>query len=170
MQSKRQHYLHECFSTFHWKLNLLQTFALVMETYAKIKVSTLLQLHRTAVLNFVPGNFGLFQQYPWQPLAATWSSAEPRLKTVIYRTERVLSKPQSTGGQNNFYYFLDLPRWGWLDLVPSLSYPFPSLLCWSTLSLFGWTQYSYIHKHICKTLELTGKHDKHLLPITANYN
>jgi len=24
---------------------------------------------------------------------------------VIYRTERLLSKPQSTGGQNDFFYF-----------------------------------------------------------------
>jgi len=46
--------------------------ALVMEPYAMIQVSILLQLLRPVVANFVPSNFGLFQQNPWQPLKDTW--------------------------------------------------------------------------------------------------
>jgi len=51
-------------------------FALLMEPYAMIQVSTLLQLHRAVVGSFVPGNSGLFRRNPWQPLA------EPRLKNT----------------------------------------------------------------------------------------
>jgi len=47
-------------------------FALLMEPYAMIQVPILLQRHRTVVANFVPGNFGLFRQNPWQSLAETW--------------------------------------------------------------------------------------------------
>jgi len=56
--------------------------ALLMEPYAMIQVSILLQPHRTVVANFVPGNFGLFRQKPWQPLAERKGSAEPRLKNT----------------------------------------------------------------------------------------
>jgi len=51
----------------------------------------------------------------------------------------------------------------------SISYPYPSLLYWHTVSLVRWTQYSYIYKH-SKALELTEKHDKHVLQLTANCN
>jgi len=34
-------------------------FVLLMEPYAMIRLSILLQPHRTVVANFVPGNFGL---------------------------------------------------------------------------------------------------------------
>jgi len=44
-------------------------FALLMEIYAMIQVSILLQLYRTVVANFVPGNFGLFRRNTWEPLA-----------------------------------------------------------------------------------------------------
>ena len=57
-------------------------FALLTEPYAMIQVSILLQLHRTVVANFVPGNFGLFRRNPWQPLAEPLGSAEPRLKNT----------------------------------------------------------------------------------------
>jgi len=39
-------------------------FASLIEPYAMIQVSTLLQPHRTVVANFVPGNFGLFRRNP----------------------------------------------------------------------------------------------------------
>ena len=37
---------------------------------------------RTVVANFVPGNFDLFRQNPWQALAEPWGSAEPRLQNT----------------------------------------------------------------------------------------
>jgi len=37
---------------------------LLMETYAMIQKSILLQSHRTVVANFVPGKFGLFTRNP----------------------------------------------------------------------------------------------------------
>jgi len=52
--------------------NLPQMFALLMEPYAMIQVTILLQLHRTVVANFVPGNFGLCRRNHWQPLAEPW--------------------------------------------------------------------------------------------------
>jgi len=42
-------------------------FALLMELYVMIRVSILLQPHRTVVANFVPGKCGLFRRNPWQP-------------------------------------------------------------------------------------------------------
>jgi len=42
--------------------------ALLMEPYAMIQVSILLQAHVTVVANFVPDNFDLFLQNPWQQL------------------------------------------------------------------------------------------------------
>jgi len=58
-------------------------FALLMEPNAMVQVSILLQLHRTVVANFIPGNFGLFRGNPWQPLAEPKGSAEPRLKNTV---------------------------------------------------------------------------------------
>jgi len=52
--------LQQCFSTVLLQRNLRQMFALLMEPYAMIQVSILLQPRRTMVANFVPGNFGLF--------------------------------------------------------------------------------------------------------------
>jgi len=49
------------FSTFLWQWNLAQMFALLLPPYAMIQVSSLLQPHRTVVVNFVPGNFGLLR-------------------------------------------------------------------------------------------------------------
>ena len=48
----------------------------------------LLKPRRSVVANFVPGNFGLFRWYPWQPLAETSGSAKPRLKnTALHSLE-----------------------------------------------------------------------------------
>ena len=47
-----------------------------------IQVSTLLQQHRTVVVNYVPGNFSLFRRNPWEPLAEPQGSTEPRLKNT----------------------------------------------------------------------------------------
>ena len=74
--------LSQHFSTFLLQRNLPQMFALLMKPYAMIQVSILLQPHRIAVTNFVPGNFDLFWRNPWQPLAEPWGSAEPRLKNT----------------------------------------------------------------------------------------
>jgi len=57
-------------------------FALLMEPYALIQVSILLQPHKTVVANLVPGNFGLFRRNPWQPLTDPRGSVEPRLKNT----------------------------------------------------------------------------------------
>jgi len=59
-------------------------FALLMEPYAMIQVSLLLQPHRIVVVNFVPGNFGPFRRNPLQPFA------EPRLNNtfVMLRNKR----------------------------------------------------------------------------------
>ena len=38
---------------------------LLIEPFAVIQVSVLLQWHWSVVANFVPGNFVLFQQNPW---------------------------------------------------------------------------------------------------------
>jgi len=54
------------FSTF-LQQNLPQLFALLMEPYAMIQVSILLQLLRTVIANFIPGNFAVSAE----PLAAT---------------------------------------------------------------------------------------------------
>jgi len=56
--------LQQCFSTFLLQRNLLQMFALLMEPYAMIQVSILLQRHRTVVANLVPGKFSLFRRNP----------------------------------------------------------------------------------------------------------
>jgi len=48
------------FSTFLLQQDFPQMFVLLMEPYAMIQVSKLLQPHRTVVANFVPGNFSLF--------------------------------------------------------------------------------------------------------------
>jgi len=66
----------------------------------------------------------------------------------------------------NFWFSQDGCGWTYFA---SISYPFPSLLYWYTVSLVRRTQYSYTCKH-SKTLELTGKHDKHVLQLTANCN
>jgi len=47
---------------------------------------------------------------------------------VTYTTERLFSQPQTTGGENDILEFLASPRWGWLDLLASICYLFPSLL------------------------------------------
>jgi len=47
-------------------------FELLMEPYAMIQVFVLLQLHRTMVANFIPGNFGLFWRNPLQPFMEPW--------------------------------------------------------------------------------------------------
>jgi len=54
---------------------------------------------------------------------------------TISATERLLSMPQIKGGQKDFLKFLVQPSYGWLDPIASLSFPFPSLLYWYTLSL-----------------------------------
>jgi len=52
-----------CSGAFHKCLELLT------EPCAMIQVSVLLQLHRTVVANFVPGDFGLFRRNPcWKTL------------------------------------------------------------------------------------------------------
>jgi len=80
-------------------------FTLLMEPYAMIQLSILLQSHRIVVANFVPGNFGLFRQNAWQPLA------ELRLQNTALRclqdltTTYCLPKlnkrtvPNKTGGE-----------------------------------------------------------------------
>jgi len=60
--------LAQCFSTFFLQRNLPEMFAQLMEPYAMIQVSILLQPHGTVVANFVPGKLGLFRR---NPLAAT---------------------------------------------------------------------------------------------------
>jgi len=64
-------YLVQCFSTFLLQRNLAQIFALLIEPYAMMQVSILLQLHRTVVANLAQDKFGLglFQRNPWQSLA-----------------------------------------------------------------------------------------------------
>jgi len=58
---------------------------------------------------------------------------------------------------------------GVIGLFTSLRYLFPSLLYWYALSLVRSTVgYSHIHKH-SKTLELTEKHDKHVLQLVAQW-
>jgi len=54
----------QCFSTLLLQRNLQQMYALLMEPYAMIQVSTLLQPHRIVFANFVPGNFGLVRRNP----------------------------------------------------------------------------------------------------------
>jgi len=70
------HYVGQCISTFLLQWNLPQMFVFIMEPYAMIQVSILLQPHRTVVANFVLRKFGLFRRNPWQPLA------EPQLKNT----------------------------------------------------------------------------------------
>jgi len=43
--------------------------------------------------------------------------------------------PQMKGGEKDFLKILVQSTCGWLDLLASLSFPFPSLLYWYTLSL-----------------------------------
>jgi len=57
-------------------------FALLVEPYAMIQVSILLQPHRTVVAKILPDKFGLYLRNPWQPIADPWGSAEPRLKNT----------------------------------------------------------------------------------------
>jgi len=52
----QKYLLNQCSSTF---LMQQKIFALLMEPYTMIQVCVLLQLPRTVVANFVPGNFGL---------------------------------------------------------------------------------------------------------------
>ena len=47
---------------------------------------------------------------------------------VISTTER-LSMPQIEGGEKDFFKFLVQPTCGWLDLLASLSFPFPIIYC-----------------------------------------
>ena len=54
---------------------------------------------------------------------------------VISTTEKLLSMPQTKGGEKHFLKFVVQPTCGWLDLLASLSFPFPSLLYWYTLWL-----------------------------------
>jgi len=51
-------------STFLLQRKIPQMFALLMEPYAMIQKSMLLQPHRTVVANFVPGNLALFRRNP----------------------------------------------------------------------------------------------------------
>jgi len=57
-RNKSVNNVHQCFSTFLLQRNLPQMFALLMEPYALIQVSILLQPHRTVVVIFVPGKIG----------------------------------------------------------------------------------------------------------------
>jgi len=50
-----------------------------MEPCAMTRVSILLQPHRTAVANFVPGKFGPFRWNPWTPGS---HSRNPSWKTL----------------------------------------------------------------------------------------
>ena len=59
--------VNQCFSTFLLQRNLAQMFALLVEPYAKIQVSILLQPHKTVVANFVAGTFGPFRRNPEVP-------------------------------------------------------------------------------------------------------
>jgi len=52
----------------------------------------LLQPHRTVVLNFVPGNFGLFQRNPWQPFVEPLDSMKARLKNTAIEVTLVSCK------------------------------------------------------------------------------
>jgi len=52
----------------------------------------LLQPHRTVVVNFVPGNFSLFQRNPWQPLAEPLGSVEAWLKNTAIEVTLVSCK------------------------------------------------------------------------------
>jgi len=70
------------FNLFCCNRTFLKWFALLMEPYAMIQVSVLLQRHRTVVANFVPGNFGLFRRKPWRPPAEPWVSVESRSKST----------------------------------------------------------------------------------------
>jgi len=72
-QSARQ-----CFSTFFLQRNHPQMFSLLMEPYAMIQVSEMLQPHRAVVTNFAPGKFRSVSAEPWR-------SAEPRLKNTAVR-------------------------------------------------------------------------------------
>jgi len=56
------------FQRFYCSGTFRKCFPLLMEPYAMIQVSILLQPHRTVVASFVPTNFGLFLAEPWQPL------------------------------------------------------------------------------------------------------
>jgi len=64
----------QCFSTFLLQRNLQQILALLMEPYAMLQVSILLQPHRTVVVNFVPGNFDLFRRNPKAPWNPGWKT------------------------------------------------------------------------------------------------
>ena len=59
-------------------------FALVMEPNAMIQLSVLTQPHRTAVANFVQGDFGHFRRNPYQPLAEPWGSTNLVWKALLY--------------------------------------------------------------------------------------
>jgi len=78
------------FHKFLLQWNLPQMFVLLTEPYAMIQWSILLQPHRNVVVNFVPGNFSLFPQIPWQwqPLTEPLGSAEPRLKNTGHMQSR----------------------------------------------------------------------------------
>ena len=81
-------------------------FALLMEPYAIIQVSILLQPHRTQVANFVPDNFSLFRGNPWQPHAEPWGSAEPQLKnTVVGPSPGRTSRKAFTFVQGGVWYW-----------------------------------------------------------------
>ena len=85
---------------------------------------------------------------------------------VIFTTERLLSMPQIKGSGKEFSKFLVQPTCGWLDLLASLSFFFPSLLYCYTQSLVRMnTKQLYLKRS--KTLKLTEKHN-HVLQLTKN--
>jgi len=73
---------------------------------------------------------------------------------------------QIKGGEKDFLKFLVQPTCGWLDLLASLSFFFPSLLYCYTQSLVRMnTKQLYLKRS--KTLKLTEKHN-HVLQLTKN--
>jgi len=78
-------------------------FALLMEPYAMIQVSVLLQRQRTVVVNFVPGKFGLFRRNPWKPLAETWLKIT-NLQITDTSTDVVLTKRCENAHPKNSHF------------------------------------------------------------------
>jgi len=67
MLTHLQNHLHD--AKLQLQRNLPQMLVLLMEPYAMIQVSILLQPHRTVVANFISGKFGLFRRNPgWKTL------------------------------------------------------------------------------------------------------
>jgi len=79
---------------------------------------------------FLDGESHSLMLVKWQNTSPSHFLRNPTFG-VISPTERLFSKPQTTGGKKDFLEFLVWPRWGWLDVI-AISYPFPSLLSWYT--------------------------------------